>query len=106
MAFTKQMTICELIANAILKAASDLLKFGMLTLDVGSKELVKDFDSLLQGDIANTLRKIMAINNAKLNLGCSDICKMKQFREMQNAQVEVIKVKNGGKEKKVIVDHE
>ena len=41
------MTICELIANAILKAASDLLKFGMLTMDVGSKELVKDFDSFL-----------------------------------------------------------
>ena len=46
-AFSQSMTICELFANAILKTASDLLKFGLLTLDVGSKELVKDFDSLL-----------------------------------------------------------
>lgn len=100
------MTICELIANAILRTAADLLKFGMLEMDVGSKELVKDFESLLQGDISNTLNKIMAINNEKANLGCDSICKLKRIREMKTAQVEVIKVKKGGKEKKVIVDHE
>ena len=70
------MTICELFATAIIRTASDLLKYGLLEMDVGSKELVKDFESLLNGDISNTLNKIMMINNEKKNLGCDKICKL------------------------------